>query len=183
MSELNIWQRLSDARREFHGMKLKKTGYNEYSKYDYYELGDILLPGMQVLRNHGLVTTPVSYGLELATMTVVCPETGEAFELTSPMSTAKLKACHEVQNLGAVQTYLRRYLWIALLEIVEHDGVEAVEAEEPEPLATAEQWAQIGDYRAAGQTDNAIEGWLEKNGDKLTEAQAERCIAKMKGLK
>ncbi len=31
----------------------------------------------------------------------------------------------EVQNLGAVQTYIRRYLWVAALEIVEHDVVDA----------------------------------------------------------
>jgi hypothetical protein len=27
--------------------------------------------------------------------------------------------------LGAVQTYIRRYLWVAALEIVEHDVVDA----------------------------------------------------------
>jgi len=41
------------------------------------------------------------------------------------MSTAALKGCHEVQNLGAVQTYIRRYLWVAALEIVESDVVDA----------------------------------------------------------
>jgi hypothetical protein len=41
------------------------------------------------------------------------------------MSTAALKGCHEVQNLGAVQTYLRRYLWVAALEIVEHDALDS----------------------------------------------------------
>jgi len=44
--------------------------------------------------------------------------------ITSPMSTAALKGCHEVQNLGAVQTYLRRYFWVAALEIVEHDALD-----------------------------------------------------------
>jgi hypothetical protein len=41
------------------------------------------------------------------------------------MSTAALRGCHEVQNLGAVQTYIRRYLWVAALEIVEHDALDA----------------------------------------------------------
>jgi len=40
------------------------------------------------------------------------------------MSTASLKGCHEVQNLGAVQTYIRRYLWVCALEIVESDAIE-----------------------------------------------------------
>jgi hypothetical protein len=49
----------------------------------------------------------------------------EKIIITSPMSSAALKGCHEVQNLGAVQTYLRRYLWVAALEIVEHDALDA----------------------------------------------------------
>jgi hypothetical protein len=30
-----------------------------------------------------------------------------------------------VQNLGAVQTYIRRYLWVTAMEIVEHDALDA----------------------------------------------------------
>ena len=41
------------------------------------------------------------------------------------MSSAALKGCHEVQNLGAVQTYIRRYLWVTALEIVEHDAIDS----------------------------------------------------------
>jgi hypothetical protein len=41
------------------------------------------------------------------------------------MSRAELKGCHEVQNLGAVQTYLRRYLWTTAFEVVEHDALDA----------------------------------------------------------
>jgi hypothetical protein len=60
---------------------------------------------------------------------------------TSPMSSAALKGCHDVQNLGAVQTYLRRYLWTNAFEIVEHDaldattgGAEPVKKPEPKPV-------------------------------------------------
>ena len=40
---------------------------------------------------------------------------------TSPMSSANLKGCHEVQNLGAVETYIKRYLYQNCFEIVESD--------------------------------------------------------------
>jgi hypothetical protein len=50
------------------------------------------------------------------------------------MSKAELKGCHDVQNLGAVQTYLRRYLWTAAFEIVEHDALDATTGSvKPEP--------------------------------------------------
>jgi len=46
-------------------------------------------------------------------------------EFKCPMSTAALKGCHDVQNLGAVLTYIRRYLWVNAFEIVESDAVDA----------------------------------------------------------
>ena len=49
----------------------------------------------------------------------------EVIIITSPMSEAALKGCHPVQNLGAVETYIRRYLWVAALEVVEHDSLDA----------------------------------------------------------
>ena len=58
----------------------------------------------------------------MATLTIINSEnTDEKLTFTSPMSEASLKGCHNVQNLGAVQTYLRRYLWVNAFEIVEQD--------------------------------------------------------------
>jgi hypothetical protein len=61
----------------------------------------------------------------MATLTIYNTEAEGTIEFTSPMSRAELKGCHEVQNLGAVQTYLRRYLWTTAMEIVEHDALDA----------------------------------------------------------
>jgi hypothetical protein len=43
------------------------------------------------------------------------------------MAEANLKGTHPIQNLGAVETYQRRYLWMTALEIVEHDVLDASE--------------------------------------------------------
>ena len=114
--------KLNKARKMFHERQLKKTGRNEFAGYDYFELADFLVPALQIFEAVQL-SGVVSYGIDMATLTLTDLEDGTNFVITSPMSTAKLKACHEVQNLGAVQTYLRRYLWVAALEIVEHDAL------------------------------------------------------------
>jgi hypothetical protein len=41
------------------------------------------------------------------------------------MAEANLKGTHPIQNLGAVETYQRRYLWMTAMEIVEHDVLDA----------------------------------------------------------
>lgn len=130
---MNVYQKLNAARDEFHQAKLKKSGHNKFANYYYFELGDFVIPALEIFKIHGL-TSVISFGKDEASMTIVNNEKPEEkIVITSPMSSAALKGCHEVQNLGAVQTYLRRYLWVAALEIVEHDALDATTGQTAAP--------------------------------------------------
>lgn len=119
-----VLKKLNEARTEFHGLELKKTGHNKFAGYYYFELADFLIPALRVFAKHGLCAV-VSFDKEIASMTITALEDGSSLTITSPMGSAALKGCHEVQNIGAVETYQRRYLWVAALEIVEHDALDA----------------------------------------------------------
>lgn len=119
-----VYGKLIKARKKFRGTGKEKTGKNEFSHFAYFQLSDFLYDALEAFDEQGLCGV-VSFAPELATLSIVDIETGESIKIESPMSTAKLTACHEVQNLGAVQTYLRRYLWSAALELIEADPVEA----------------------------------------------------------
>jgi len=122
---MNVYQKLNQARELFHQQKLKKSGLNKFAGYQYFELGDFIIPAMQIFKEVGL-TSIISFGKETADMRIFnTDKPDEVIVIESPMSEAALKGCHPVQNLGAVQTYLRRYLWVAALEIVEHDALDA----------------------------------------------------------
>jgi len=126
---MSVYTKLNDAREKFHAMKLEKTGLNKFAGYKYFELGDFIIPALKVFKDCGLCAI-ISFGKDTAKMLIVDtsadPDNHNSMVIIeSPMSTAALKGCHEVQNLGAVQTYLRRYLWVAALEIVEHDALDA----------------------------------------------------------
>ena len=122
---MNVYQKLNAARAKFHSIKLKKSGHNKFAGYKYFELGDFIIPALEIFKEHGL-TGIISFGKETADLRIVNNEKPEeVIVIESPMSSAALKGCHEVQNLGAVQTYLRRYLWVAALEIVEHDALDS----------------------------------------------------------
>jgi hypothetical protein len=122
---MNVYQRLNNAREQFHSLKLTKTGHNKFAGYYYFELGDFLIPALKVFKDNGLCAC-VSFGADEAYMTITnVDKPEEGIRLTSPMGSAALKGCHEVQNIGAVETYQRRYLWVAALEIVEHDALDA----------------------------------------------------------
>lgn len=128
---MNVYQKLNAARKEFHSMEIKKSGENKFAGYKYFELGDFIIPALTIFEKLGL-TGVVHFGKETAQLAIINTEKPEeVIVFASPMSEANLKGCHPVQNLGAVQTYIRRYLWVAALEIVEHDAVDSSEGAAP----------------------------------------------------
>lgn len=137
----SIYAKLAEARKAFHKMNLKKSGKNTFAGYSYFELADFIIPGMDCMREAGLVPV-ISFDDAYASMTIYDTDGSDSITVTSPMSTANLKAAHPVQNLGAVQTYMRRYLWMAALEIVEHDAVDASKPGD-QPKATDDQVEQV----------------------------------------
>lgn len=122
---MSVYKKLNEARIKLQSMSLKKSGNNKFAGYSYFELGDFLPACNQIFSDLGLCDV-ISFGEDLATMTIYDIDTGENVTITSPMGSAALKGCHEVQNIGAVETYQRRYLWVAAMGIVEHDALDSV---------------------------------------------------------
>lgn len=120
----NIFAKLQAARIKLQSTKLSKSGKNKFAGYEYFELGDFL-PAIQSICHEVGLCGVVSFSEHDASLAIHDTETDAVIVFSSPMSTAQLKGCHEVQNLGAVQTYLRRYLWTTAFEIVEHDALDA----------------------------------------------------------
>lgn len=129
---MSVYKKLMEARVKFQGSTIKKTGVNKFASYSYFELSDFLPVVQEIFAGLGLCGV-VSFGKEEANLTIVDIENPvDRIVIASPMSSAALKGCHEVQNLGAVQTYLRRYLWVTAMEIVEHDALDSSEPLKPE---------------------------------------------------
>ena len=139
---MSVHKKLMQARVALQQSKLTKSGNNKFAGYKYFELGDFLPAAQQIFVELGLCGI-VSFGAEEATLTITDTEDNSQIVITSPMSTAALKGCHAVQNLGAVQTYIRRYLWVAALEIVEHDAIDMTtgkaEPEQEKPAVNIER--------------------------------------------
>lgn len=124
---MNIYEKLANARYELKSKGLTMSGNNKYAGYSYFDLSDIL-PVVTELELKYKILSVVRYGVEMATLTLYDAEKPEEFiEFTSPMSTAELKGCHAVQNLGAVETYVRRYLYLAAYEIVETETLDKMQ--------------------------------------------------------
>ena len=126
---MSIYAKLAQARVKLQKENLKKTGNNRSFKY--FELKDFL-PRVNEIFEELKMCAVVRYSSELATLTIYDCEKDESIEFTSPMVQKALPSGTEIQNLGAIQTYQRRYLYLTALEIVEDDLVDSISPEKAE---------------------------------------------------
>lgn len=126
---MSIYAKLAQARVKLQKENLKKTGNNRSFKY--FELKDFL-PRVNEIFEELKMCAVVRYSSELATLTIYDCEKDESIEFTSPMVQKALPSGTEIQNLGAIQTYQRRYLYLTALEIVEDDLVDSIPPEKEE---------------------------------------------------
>ena len=117
---MTIFEKMNEARLRFQNAGIQKSGKNAYAGYTYYELSDIL-PEVNKLANELKFCCVVNFEKEIARLDFCDLEKDERITFTSPMSSASLKGAMEVQNTGAVMTYLKRYLYQNCFEIVESD--------------------------------------------------------------
>lgn len=120
---MTIFEKLNEARLRFQNANVKKSGANKFAGYTYYELADIL-PFINQIANELKFCCVLNYNSELATLDFCDLEKDEKITFTVPMSSASLKGAMEVQNTGAVITYLKRYLYQNCFEIVEDDALD-----------------------------------------------------------
>ena len=133
---MSVHKKLMQARVKLQSVDMKKSGQNKFAGYSYFELGDFI-PHVQTIFNDLGLCGVVTFSTEYAQLCITDTDDGTVIVITSPMAEANLKGAHPIQNLGAVLSYQRRYLWMAALELVEGDAVDsAPPVEAPKPAAT-----------------------------------------------
>jgi hypothetical protein len=123
MSEvkLNIYEKIQQVKVDLQNKEIKKTGENSFTKAKYFQLEDFMPTVNELFLKHKLHSM-VLYSDTHATLTITDidnPETQLIYN--SPMGEAGLKNGTAIQNIGAIQTYQRRYLIVSALDIAESD--------------------------------------------------------------
>lgn len=165
-----VHKKLMAARVRLLHTKLQKTGLNKFAGYKYFELGDFL-PEIQIIFHDLGLCGVVSYDANYATLSITDTDDGTVIVIASPMAGAELKGAHPIQNLGAVETYQRRYLWMTAMEIVEHDIIDSsAKTEEPKAEPKVEPKAEPKKYIKG---DKLPPEWKEPNPPWTIEIDAE----------
>jgi len=125
---MSVYKKLQGARHELSKANLKKTGHNSYGGWFYYELGDFI-PTIHKLFDAAGLCGVVTFG-EVATLTIYDADSEGKIEFSTPIVYAEAAKGQPIQMLGSTHTYLRRYLWLMAMELVEADVVDAEKQEE-----------------------------------------------------
>lgn len=122
---MNLFTKLQKARIALQNTALKKSGHNKFANFKYFELGDLLPHINNIFDDLGL-TSNFSIADDMASLTIIDIDSpADTLVFTSPIADASVKGTTPVQSLGAVHTYLKRYLYFNALEIVENDMLDA----------------------------------------------------------
>jgi len=122
---INIYDKIQCARVDLQESKIKKSGKNTYSNYDYFQLSDFL-PALNIIMRDRKLFSSIEFTEKEAILTILNTEqTDETVKFVSPMADVTLKGAHAIQNIGAIQTYQRRYLYMLAFEIAEDDAIDS----------------------------------------------------------
>ena len=156
--EVSLKSKISEIRCEL-SKKMSKSGKNDYSHYDYFQLKDFMPQALELFNEKGIYTefylsrdkyempskTTISRTFnedgtvasevevkeenwewkEFAHLIVINLENeDDVIELTKETANVQLQASQPIQNLGGRSTYMKRYMYMDLLEINESDIVE-----------------------------------------------------------
>jgi len=128
---MTVFKKLQKARRMVLESGIEKTGHNKFSNYKYFELGDFIPVAHKIFDEVGLCGV-VSFG-DRATLTIFNSDEPGAVEFATPIVYAENAKGQAIQSLGSTHTYLRRYLWLLALELVENDVIDSLPQEEDPP--------------------------------------------------
>lgn len=162
-SKLNVYQKLAIARKRFLDACPKKSGMNDVQEYEYFELEDITPLQTNIFAEIGLLeqftyqqpepfiykdddgNSTVAGFTEAKAVSVVYntdnPEQKIVFALkwgeVPPIISRKTgkEVNMQIQRFGGEQTYMRRYIKMQILDIVENDSVDSTSREEIEKEA------------------------------------------------
>ena len=124
---MNVYGKLSEARKRFLETPVDKSGVNRYAEFKYFELEDIVPVSIDIFGELGLVLIE-NVTFENATATLVNVDNpDETITFNAPAKDCNIEdgtKMSAIQGLGAYVTYMRRYLYMLVLDIVEADPID-----------------------------------------------------------
>lgn len=125
---LNVYGRMSLARKIFTEERVKKNKTNAFAKYNYYDLNAIYPTLNRILEQVGLFSH-IQINEQIAILSIINVDNpNEEILFTMPAIKAELAKSTQIQEWGSTISYLSRYLLITAFQIGEEDDDNGVDS-------------------------------------------------------
>ena len=132
--ERTINERIISIRVKLQNSKLKKSGKNKFAGFDYFELADFLPRLNELMLEEGINDLFTIEGDEVA-LTLLRGEEEQTYKMpfikfSVPLNKNGQPSMQEIQYLGALNTYYKRYLYLNAFGITDGEVIDSMNNEE-----------------------------------------------------
>ena len=136
MENKTLNESIIDIRVKLQNSKIKKSGKNKYAGFEYYELKDFL-PKLNELMKEEKINDVFSIEQEVATLTLIKGEEKQKYTIPftlfdTPLNKNGSPSMQDIQYLGALNTYYKRYLYLNAFGITDGEIIDSMDNSELE---------------------------------------------------
>lgn len=191
--ELNLNESIIKIRVKLQNSKIKKSGKNKFAGFEYYELGDFL-PKLNELMLEENINDLFTIENDEVKLILMKGEEKQEYKMPfrifeTPLTKDGKQSMQDIQYLGALNTYYKRYLYLNAFGITDGEVIDSMNSEEikkpikqetKEILITEKQIKLIKGLDQE-RVKKALEYYEKENIEDLTLVQASQLIKKLKG--
>ena len=209
--ELNLNESIIKIRVKLQNSKIKKSGKNKFAGFEYYELGDFLpkLNELMLEENINDLFTIENDEVKLILMKgeekqeykmpfkifetplVLKKDKDGNFLKNSNNEYIEIPSMQDIQYLGALNTYYKRYLYLNAFGITDGEVIDSMNSEEikkpikqeTKEILITEKQIELIKRLDQERVKKALEYYEKENIEDLTLVQASQLIAKINGEK
>ena len=163
----SVIEKLGKVRKQVADIGLSKGGKNDYTGFEYFELADFLPKINRLCEAEGILPV-VTYDMRqnYAFMTILDKDSPGYIQFSCPLGAVNVQGAQGIQQMGAMQTYSRRYLYLTAFEIAENDSLDAEAGKED----------LIREFLAVGGNLEGLLAYLKTTRNRLTADQLREAI-------
>lgn len=177
MAELSLNESIIQIRVELQNTKIKKSGKNKFAGFDYYELADFL-PKLNELMSKYKVNDLFTIENDKATLTLIKGDEKQTYSMPfvifeTPLTYKKDKngnfmkdkngdfiqvpSMQDIQYLGALNTYYKRYLYLNVFGITDGEVIDSMDNNEMSKKTTKTPTKKVNTTKTAEPITEPVE--------------------------
>ena len=174
----NLNESIIKIRVDLQKSKIKKSGKNKFAGFDYYELSDFLPKLNELMLEEG-INDIFTIKDGIAKLILLKGDERQEYEIpferfATPVNKNGQASMQDIQYLGALNTYYKRYLYLNAFGITDGEVIDGMNNEELETtkkivkpkdelMATEEQKEKIKDLYTTDEIKNYLMNVVKKN--------------------